>query len=1034
MHDSSELRQKRISNIVQAARELDSAAREDFLAEICDDADMLQAVTLQLAQDGETFQEEAEEPGSEDPTVLVAPSGKKAALTFQPGDLVTDRFRVVRFIAAGGMGEVYELEDLELGEHVAAKTVRPQLASDPKIMERFRREVQLARQVTHPSVCRSYDLFRHETEDGQVVHFLTMELLSGRTLKHHILREGALSPTEALPILRQISAALTAAHAAGVVHRDLKSANVMLEPTDGVEGGVRAVVTDFGLACLERQSVAPAANKNAAGDLTVFGSFLGTPAYMAPEQIGGGEITPAADVYALGVVIFEMMAGELPFRDDVTPFDRLSAPPPLPRETASRLPSRWTRAIQRCLEPQPVRRLQSSEQVVEILTRRHPVWRLLWAAVIALLVLGGTWAVTQMPEPVRASPSTPEAVAHYQDGLVHLRELDTQAAQQQLQAALEQEADAAMVHGALAEMLALQGRNDEAREAAETAVNLVREGRSPVEESLWIEGLYHELCLPQAEASREIAIANYTELLAETQDPLRVGLRLAAVLREDGRLVEATRVLTNLRPHGETVDARIPAAAARVAAELDRPQKVASSQDEALRLAAGQKWLLGGIYLELGEAWLDVRDDAAAVHAGKKAMELFPDGDRQALAHLLVARANRRLRDESTTSQLEAAVAGFRRLEHRSGVAEALHVLALHLHTSDALKARELYENVIELTAEIGADHRRMRAIYSLAHLHQSRDRLDAARTRYEQALAAARELGHEQTVVDSLNSLGTIYHRRGQLAAAGEHYEQSLAALRRLAESGTAIDTARLALRLNNLGNLYHGQGDLAEARERFESALATQHDNVATRALSWSGLGWVLLDQGEPNEARTHFERAMEADSGLAAEAHLGIADTLLAEERLAEAERWAEQATEEFAAAERADGEIRARILYAEILIRRGRWQAAREPLAWAGGLASRSDDMRRRLRLRITKARLTAYEEANGLEEALLELQEVTSLANTEQLVSIELRSRLAHGEVALAAGRSEGRESLRQLAEDAEERGFLLLAGKARRLL
>jgi len=168
------------------------------------------------------------------------------------GEGVAERFRVVRFIARGGMGEVYEAEDLELDSRVALKTLSERGAGRSASVERLKREIQLARQVTHPNVCRIFDVVRHRCtarDGGQLtLTGLTMELLDGSTLSEHLSRNGPLSPAQALPLIRQMAAALEAAHRAGVVHRDFKTSNVILVPVEGSEGGLRAVVTDFGVA------------------------------------------------------------------------------------------------------------------------------------------------------------------------------------------------------------------------------------------------------------------------------------------------------------------------------------------------------------------------------------------------------------------------------------------------------------------------------------------------------------------------------------------------------------------------------------------------------------------------------------------------------------------------------------------------------------------------------------------------------------------------------------------------------------------
>jgi tetratricopeptide (TPR) repeat protein/tRNA A-37 threonylcarbamoyl transferase component Bud32 len=294
--------------------------------------------------------------------------------TLRAGDLLCDRFRVIRFIARGGMGELYEAEDLELGERIAVKTIRPEIAGDDRVNQRFRREVQLARKVTHPQICRIFDLFQHvpppgASEGPRSAVFVTMELLKGETLAARLKREGRMTVEQAFPIVAQMAAALSAAHEAGIVHRDFKSNNVMLLDEPDSYSRPRVVVTDFGLA-----------HKlgNPEGTMTNSGELLGTPDYMAPEQIEGTAVTPATDVYALGIVMYEMVTGVRPFAAD-TPFasvmKRMSGPTPArPRELVRDLPWDWDATIMRCLSRRPDERFASATAVVDALgERQQPV-------------------------------------------------------------------------------------------------------------------------------------------------------------------------------------------------------------------------------------------------------------------------------------------------------------------------------------------------------------------------------------------------------------------------------------------------------------------------------------------------------------------------------------------------------------------------------------------------------------------------------------------------------------------------------------
>jgi len=295
--------------------------------------------------------------------------------TFAPGDVLAERYRVLRFLAEGGMGEVFEVQDLELGGRLAAKTVRAEVAADPTALERFRREIQLARRVTHPNVCRMFDVAYHRpdpTAAGTI--FLTMELLLGPTLAERIAA-GPMAPEAALPIIRQIAAALDAAHEAGIVHRDLKPANVVLVPgqTPGKEDAVRAVVTDFGLARIDTANSSAA---EASMTMTAAGFFIGTPAYVAPEQIEGGAVTSATDLYAFGVVMFEMLTGKVPFLGETalaTAVKRLQQPAPSPRLHAAAIDARWEAAILRCLERKPEDRFARAGELIAALEDEKPV-------------------------------------------------------------------------------------------------------------------------------------------------------------------------------------------------------------------------------------------------------------------------------------------------------------------------------------------------------------------------------------------------------------------------------------------------------------------------------------------------------------------------------------------------------------------------------------------------------------------------------------------------------------------------------------
>jgi hypothetical protein len=268
------------------------------------------------------------------------------------GEVLANRYRILSLIGRGGMGEVYEAEDLELRAAVALKLVRPEIAMQQEILDRFKREVLLARQVTHPNVCRIFDLGHHSGGPGLRMTFLTMELLAGETLTDRLSR-GAMTTAEAQPIVEQLLSGLGAAHRAGIIHRDFKSGNVILL-------GSEVKIMDFGLAR------AATGGEQARTTLTAAGGLVGTPAYMAPEQVEGGEITAATDIYALGVVMYEMVTGVLPFTGEgawVVATKRLREAPVPPRKHVPGLAPLWESVILRCLARDPAGRFQNIDEV-----------------------------------------------------------------------------------------------------------------------------------------------------------------------------------------------------------------------------------------------------------------------------------------------------------------------------------------------------------------------------------------------------------------------------------------------------------------------------------------------------------------------------------------------------------------------------------------------------------------------------------------------------------------------------------------------
>jgi predicted Ser/Thr protein kinase len=299
-----------------------------------------------------TPRESSKSSGSDSAGVLRSSSSSRSESRFPPGTLLAGRYRIVSLLGKGGMGEVYRADDFTLEQPVALKFLPEGVADNPAALGRFKSEVRIARQVSHPNVCRVYDVGEM---DGQV--FLSMEYVDGEDLASLLRRIGRLPADKGLEIARKLCAGLSAAHEKGVLHRDLKPGNIMLD------GRGQVLLTDFGLAGL-------------ADELTGAEVRNGTPAYMAPEQLAGKEVTARSDIYSLGLVLYEVFTGKRPFEAGTLA--------ELVRAQTETTPTSLTtlvrdldpvveRVILRCLDPDPAGRPASALTVAMALPGGDPL-------------------------------------------------------------------------------------------------------------------------------------------------------------------------------------------------------------------------------------------------------------------------------------------------------------------------------------------------------------------------------------------------------------------------------------------------------------------------------------------------------------------------------------------------------------------------------------------------------------------------------------------------------------------------------------
>jgi serine/threonine protein kinase/Tfp pilus assembly protein PilF len=265
------------------------------------------------------------------------------------GSTFAGRYQIIEELGKGGMGKVYKAQDTEIKEKVALKLIKPEISADKKTIERFQNELKFARKIGHRNVCRMYDLNK---EEGS--YYITMEYVSGEDLKSFIKRVGQLPSGKAISVAKQVCEGLSEAHRLGVVHRDLKPSNIMIDK----DGNAR--IMDFGIARSLKEK-----------GITGAGVMIGTPEYMSPEQVEGKEIDQRTDIYSLGVILYEMVTGRVPFEGETAltiAVKHKTEVPKDPREYNTQLSEDLSRVILRCLEKEKEKRYQSAGEIRSELT------------------------------------------------------------------------------------------------------------------------------------------------------------------------------------------------------------------------------------------------------------------------------------------------------------------------------------------------------------------------------------------------------------------------------------------------------------------------------------------------------------------------------------------------------------------------------------------------------------------------------------------------------------------------------------------
>ncbi|MET0230479.1 MAG: protein kinase [Rhodanobacteraceae bacterium] len=748
-------------------------------------------------------------------------TGMLAMAELRPGDFVADRFRIVRLLGMGGMGVVYQAHDVELDVDVALKLLRPELASRPDAFERFRQELLLARQVSSPHVVRIHDLVRHGD-----VWLISMDFVPGQSLERLLDTKGHLPPDDAIKIVRQLALGLVAAHQRGVVHRDLKPANVLIGEDD------EARITDFGVA-------------RSAGStgITVSGVIIGTPEYLSPEQARADPVDGRSDLYALGLIFFEMLTGTLPFRGG-TPAEmlaqRIVRDPPPPDTIRNDLPNFAVRLCTRLLELKPSRRFQTAEEViraidqkrVSTLVRPRRAFAVI-AIVVALLAAGALVEWRRHTAPAGAD-SAPVVVPMLDIAAMPVVVHSADASDAALAAGIRQLATASLLD-------ANELRTADARRVDRTLTELVfdadasRRQRARVGEALGVSNLL-ELDV-ERDANGDFVVT-YALRRPGASEPTWSGSTPPAPERElPTKVAQLQRELETRLGVASPVIAHWPdSASLRTIGELYRSPGATPADAIAAAQRADDPTLWWTVLESLDRSG-QTSEATATARLAKDALADANGRDAErtrAYAALLLG-------------DYEPAIAGLQALVGATPTDHPLRLLLARAE-SETGKFDQAQQTLQGLVAE---DSRNIDAWYLLGKFAIMQGDANLAVGDYlTRANILANRLDDSRMQADVTNAIGIGYRHLGKTTAAAKEF-QTASELR-----GALGDKRGQGVSLRNLATVLSMQGDFRGA----ENAL-TQARMILNSLADPAALADLSNDVGVFEEERGEFRRALEA-----------------------------------------------------------------------------------------------------------------------------------------------------------------------------
>ncbi|MGH9321413.1 MAG: protein kinase domain-containing protein [Vicinamibacteria bacterium] len=782
-----------------------------------------------------------------------SPRHRTGSRELQRDIVFSGRYRIQEVLGEGGMGVVYKAIDLELDKVIALKTIRGEKDTDPDIIQRFKRELLLARGITHKNVVRIHDFGE---ADG--IKYFTMEYIEGESLKDRIRRRGRIAVNEALPMIAQMLSALQEAHHQDVIHRDLKPQNVMLD-RDGVPH-----IMDFGIARSAMETT----------ELTATGVMIGTPDYMSPEQVRGEKASPQSDIFSLGVILYEMLTGDLPYKADSPASKvmmRLSHKPRAPRQITLDIPKYLEQVVLKCMEVDPALRYRNAHEALQDLERQQvdssltlkvqkAVGRSKWwlgAAALLFLGVGAAFYFTRGgPESASdavatTAPTTSLAILPFTNA-TGSSELE-------------------WMRAGLPEMLLTDiAQSQFVRPVPSDRVLKVMRELGVAENTRFDEAALKSIS--ERAPADSVLFGQYVESGGELRLDLTLRKASSGVPTPISLAMPASEVFTLVDSITASVKSHLDLPPGAIENDTDRPvAEVGTGSLEALRS------------YQRGLADLNQGSNQAAIASFEEATASDANF---AMAYAKLAEAQFQL------GQHHEAVASIDRARRLLETSSLPLVERYQIHATEALVKNE-YETAAKSLSELAEMYPRDPDIQlSLARAFEELGRLQEAQAAYQSVVRLAPEyggallgLGRVQVMsgsavqaIDSLNRaldsgqfredvealgmihsiLGVAYRETGELDEALDHLNQSLAA-REKAEDHTGQATT-----LHNLASIYEYRGELDQALAAEQKALdiARETGDKEAESVALNNMGLTYKVAGKLDKSLEAFRGSLRIE----------------------------------------------------------------------------------------------------------------------------------------------------------------------------